>query len=305
MNMYKFLGLFTGVIIAIMVSINGVLTIQFGIFTAAIIIHIVGILFSFVLLKSTGKSLCIKNNLIPIWLYLGGMIGVLTTVFNNFAFGKISMTSIIALGLFGQSLFAILIDCFGFLGMEKIPFRFSSLVGLIFSSIGIIIMLDHSIGLAIYAVFLSIFAGITVVLSRTVNAKLAKYTGELQSSFINHVMGLPVTILFFFILGKNELLSLIYISNLSWDRIYIFFGGILGVITVLFCNITVPKISAFQLTLLTFIGQIFTGILIDIFFKSNYARETFYGGLLISLGIIINLLIDRTYNKNNKKKKEA
>jgi hypothetical protein len=51
------------------------------------------------------------------FLYLGGAIGVLTTVFNNVAFARISVSSILALGLFGQSMAGLIIDQYGLLDM--------------------------------------------------------------------------------------------------------------------------------------------------------------------------------------------
>ena len=44
--MYQFLSLLTGMVIALMVALNGDLTTFYGMFTAAVIIHIVGTLFA-------------------------------------------------------------------------------------------------------------------------------------------------------------------------------------------------------------------------------------------------------------------
>lgn len=294
--MYQATGLLTGIIIAVMVAINGGLTEQYGVFLAAVIIHIVGTIFALLLIRGMKKKVVLSRNW-PVWLYSGGLIGVLTTVFNNFAFGKISLTGIVALGLFGQTAASLLIDRFGLFGMEKCPFRKSSLIGLSFSAAGIIIMLNHLAGAALYAVFLSFGAGVTIVLSRTVNAELSKHTGELQGSFINHAVGLAAAILFFAVLGREELRA----YRLAFSpEIWIYLGGSFGVVTVLLCNITVPRVPALQLTLLTFVGQVFTGIVIDVMTKSGYTEETFMGGLLVAAGIAANLLVE--YVGKRKKK---
>lgn len=298
--MYHLQSLFTGLIIAVMVAINGRLTHQYGNFNATIIIHIVGVVFAFLLCKLTKKSITIKKNL-PIWMYLGGVIGVLTTVFNNFSYGKISLTSIIALGLFGQTVASLLIDSLGLFGMKKHLFRKSSLVGLVFSFVGILIMLEAPKEKAFYAVILSFCAGMTVVLSRTVNARLTQYIGELQSSFINHVVGLPIAVAITVAFEKNNL-SLIFqrFSPEPW----IYFGGMLGVTVVLLYNITVPRIPAFRLTLLTFVGQVFTGITIDLFTKSGYSEKTFTGGVMVAAGIALNMVYEQVLRNKDKKNKE-
>lgn len=68
--MYQILSLLTGIVIAVMVAINGRLTLQYGTFYAAAIIHIVGTAFAFFLCRLRKKRLPIKNPL-PVWLYLG------------------------------------------------------------------------------------------------------------------------------------------------------------------------------------------------------------------------------------------
>lgn len=197
------------------------------------------------------------------------------------------MTGIVALGLLGQAVTSMLIDGLGLFGMRKYPFRKSSLIGLAFSAAGILVMLDHSAKAAFYAVFLSFGAGVTIVLSRTVNAGLSEHTGHLQGSLINHMAGLPAALLFLAVSGRGEML---FISPSLPTQYWIYLGGTMGVVTVLLCNITVPRVPALQLTMLTFVGQVFTGIAIDLVSKEGYTRETFMGGLLVAAGMGANLL---------------
>lgn len=286
--MYNLFALITGVVIAVMVAINGKLTAQYDVFISAVIIHVVGTIFAYLLCKITKKRIVLKKEY-PLWLYLGGAIGVLTTFFNNGAFGKISMTSIVALGLFGQTVTSLVIDSMGLLGMEKRPLKKSSIAGIAFSSIGIFVMLDDSVGTAFVAVIISFLAGVTVVLSRTVNAKLSEYIGELQSSFINHIVGLPITIVIMLLFDSSKLFG----GGLSVaPELWIYFGGTLGVCLVALYNLIVPKLPAFQVTLLSFAGQVFASILIDVITKNGYTKATFLGGILVSVGVVLNLVFD-------------
>lgn len=284
--MYNFLSLLTGVVIAVMIVINGQLTLIYGMVLSTVIIHIVGTIFSYLLCKATKNNIKLDYK-IPKWIYIGGAVGVLTTVFNNFAFGKISMTSIVALGLFGQSVSSLLIDNFGLLGMKKYPMKKSSIVGIAFASIGIVFMLDSSMGSALIAVIVSFFAGVTVVVSRTINARLSSHIGEVQTSFMNHVVGLVVSIALIFIFGIGDT-SKIEISR----NLFIYIGGLFGVMTVLLSNITVPKVPAFNLTLLIFIGQVFTGVVVDLLMNNDFSEATFVGGVIITIGILINTIVD-------------
>ena len=51
--MYEMLALLTGLILSVMVSVNGNLSESFGVFRASVIIHVVGILF----------EMCIRDRL--------------------------------------------------------------------------------------------------------------------------------------------------------------------------------------------------------------------------------------------------
>lgn len=297
--MYQLLALLAGLTIAVLVTINGYLSAQYGLFLAAVIIHIVGSLFAWlVCLVKKEKSQAQEH--IPIWFYLGGAFGVLTTLFNVFAFEHISMTSIIALGLLGQTVISLIIDRFGLFGMEKRPFQKFSFIGLAFALAGILLMLDSSVAQAVFAVFLSFCAGITVVLARSVNARLAKEVGPVHSALINHLVGLPITVIIAVVA--------FCISPTSWEvtfspRLWIYLGGVLGVVAVLLFNLTVPMISAFSLTVLSFVGQFFTGIVFDIAVGRTYSNASFLGGIIIATGVAAMLVAERVASAKARKKK--
>ena len=171
--MYRSLAFVTGIILAVMISVNGGLSGYYGVFPATVIIHLVGTIFSLIFtLKRYGWIKLIGFK--PAWIYLGGAIGVFTVVFNNLAFSKLSVTNIIALALFGQTITALIFDHFGLLGMKKIPFKKTSLLGLSFSLFGIWQLLDTSVSGAILAVLYAVTSGVTVVLSRSVNTQLSE-----------------------------------------------------------------------------------------------------------------------------------
>lgn len=288
-DMYQLLALLTGLTVAVMVSLNGHLSQQYGTYLAAVIIHIVGSLAALLMCAVKKEKRLIRKRF-PVWFYLGGAIGAFTTLFNNFAFGHISMTSIVALGLLGQTVTSLAIDGLGLFGMEKRPFQRSTLIGVAFSLAGMIFMLDRSVTQAVYAVFFSLGAGITVVLSRSVNARLAEEVGPLRGSLINHLVGLPVTV----IIAMLAFMAAPSNWNVAFSpRLWIYLGGVLGVVTVLLCNVTVPKIAAFSLTVLTFVGQFFTGIILDIASGSGYSNAYFVGGIIIAVGIAVTLAAER------------
>jgi transporter family-2 protein len=284
-QMYYLLSILAGVVISAMVSLNGGLTASYGTYSAAVIIHIVGVIFATSICVIRKEHIQIRSHA-PLWAYFGGAIGVLTTLFNNYSYGRVTITSIVALGLLGQSITSIVLDSFGWLGVEKRRVRKSSIVGYLAAIIGIFIMMDNSVSAAAFAVVLSLCSGITVVLSRTVNSRLATKTSPLVGSFINHLVGLPICIALALCLQRPVWLMP------TGTKPWMYLGGALGVVTVLLFNITVPRVSAFGLTLLSFIGQIFTGIALDLALGLECSTSTFAGGLIIAAGLLANMMLE-------------
>ena len=120
---------------------------------------------------------------------------------------------------------------------------FISIPGLLLSVCGVVFMLENPTSGGLVYVLVSFGSGITVVLSRMVNAHLSAHIGALQ-----------------------------------------------GVITVVICNVVVPKIPAYRMTLFSFCGQLFCGILLDLVSVNSVNRREFYAGLLVAAGIAVSQL---------------
>ncbi len=281
--MAYFLSLLTGILISVMVAINGGLTERYGVYSATVIIHIAGLILiaAWVLIKREKPFAVFQAR----HLYLGGAIGVFTTVFNNLAFGRISVSAILALGLFGQSVTGIFIDQYGWMGMPRHPFNKQKLIGLALILAGIAAMIDK---FELVAVLVSLATGVTIIVSRTINAKLADLTSVPVSTFYNYVIGLVCAIILYFTLGSGESVNMAIAPN--W---YIYVGGWLGVCVVWLSNVTVMKVSAFYLSLLLFVGQVFSGIAVDAFLTQSFSPRNLIGGVLVAAGLIVNLILER------------
>jgi len=283
--MYYLFSLIPGILISVMIAFNGVLTEHYGVYSAAVIIHIAGLVLITIMTISKRENPFSGRQ--TWYLYLGGAIGVMTTVFNNFAFSRINVTSILALGLFGQSITGLIVDQYGLLNMPKHTFQNRKIFGLLLILIGIISMIDN---FDLLAVLLSFIAGVNLVISRTLNAELAEYTSIRIGTFYNYLIGLLITIPVYFLFGRNEAISLNFIIG---PKIYMYFGGIIGVCVVLLSNIIVIKISAFYLSLLFFIGQVFSGILIDVVISQTFSLRNMISGIFVAIGLSVNLLLDK------------
>jgi len=123
-----------------------------------------------------------------------------------------------------------------------------------------------------------------------INSHLSKEIGVFQGTLINYVVGLISTILLIIIVRDP--------INLSFDSynkipLWALLGGLLGVIVVASSNVVIPKIPTIYTTLLIFMGQLFTGILIDYFRMGFISKGKIIGGILILVGIIYNSKVDK------------
>jgi len=283
--MYYLLSLMTGILISIMIAFNGNLTGHYGLYLATVIIHVVGLILITLIVLVKRENPFSKRH--AWFLYLGGAIGVFTTLSNNLSFGRISVSAILALMLFGQSVAGIIFDQYGFFNMPKHPFAKRKLIGLLLVLCGIASMISD---FEVMAVVVSFFAGVSIVISRTLNAKLAELSSVSSGTFFNYIIGLMVTIPVLLFLGRSDIALAEFTFSLNW---YIYLGGALGVCVIMLCNITVVKVSAFYLTLLIFIGQVFSGVLVDMVISQEASVRIIIGGVFVTAGLSLNLLLDK------------
>lgn len=143
---------------------------------------------------------------------------------------------------------------------------------------------------------LAMIGGGLTIISMIINAGLAKEIGVLRGTLINYIVGLSVISILMLFSKNTYNFNIASFSNIPF---YAFLGGLIGVIVVSASNIVIPKIPTMYTTLLIFIGQIFTGIIIDYLKLSTISRGKIIGGLLILLGMLYNSKIDKKQLSNN------
>lgn len=130
---------FIGAIIAVMILFNGALSGAVGNYSALVIIHIIGLVSIILVILFTKSKFRFKREL-PIYLYSAGAIGIFTVLFNNLSFKALGVSLTLSLGLLGQSFASMLVDHFGLFGMKVMKFEKKKYIGLLFITLGIIIM---------------------------------------------------------------------------------------------------------------------------------------------------------------------
>ena len=138
--MYKCMASFDGILIGLMVVLNGLLASKTGNTQSLIIIHGAGLLASVVLLIGSGTHLNRIKGL-PFYLFTAGALGIFTVLFNNSSFLKLGATLTLCLNLLGQLFTSMIIDHFGLLGQQINKINFLKIIGVAIMVLGIIAMI--------------------------------------------------------------------------------------------------------------------------------------------------------------------
>ena len=140
MKITKSTPLFTGFFIAIMVTINTNLSQSIGKSYSVFIIHLIG------LTTLLGAVLISKNKVkftreLPLWVYLGGGLGIFVVLFNNLTVQNIGVSLALSLGIAGQIITSIFLEHIGFLGTVKKKFTPIMLPGVLLILTGSIMII--------------------------------------------------------------------------------------------------------------------------------------------------------------------
>lgn len=141
-------------------------------------------------------------------------------------------------------------------------------------------------------------AGALTLISMITNSKLSTYVGTRQSTLVNFTAGLSVSIILYLLFQETtfKLISL---------PIWAYFGGFMGIFIVIISNIVIPKIPTVYTTLLIFIGQLLTGVLIDFIQYRELSLYKFIGVILITAGLYFNFIIDKKDQLKKAQEKSA
>lgn len=142
----------------------------------------------------------------------------------------------------------------------------------------------------VICIILSVLTGVTIVLSRTVNAKLSEYIGPYGSTLMNYVTGILGSFLLMIIMGSAFPLR---IKGISVSSFYIYLGGFLGVISIFINNKITSKMPSFELTLLILVGQLVSGILLDYFIMNIFSPGKLVGSIFVALGLFYSVKGDK------------
>ncbi|HEU4322236.1 MAG TPA: DMT family transporter [Roseiflexaceae bacterium] len=119
--MYGMFAALLGALTAVMIALNGELAQYLGNAASGVVAHLTGLLLVVLLIVLARAERPLRQAVPPLLLG-GGALGALTVLFANIGVLALGVSLTLALGLLGQTLSALAIDHFGWLGAPAVPF---------------------------------------------------------------------------------------------------------------------------------------------------------------------------------------
>lgn len=138
--MYKSFAAVTGMLVAIMVLGNGILTEYIGNTPSVVFVNGTGLICMIIIVVVTKeKWQSIKG--IHFFYLLGGVTGIVTVYATNVSFLALGATVTLMISMVGRIVTSTVIDHYGLMGMDKYPFRPAKLIGLGIMAAGLLLIM--------------------------------------------------------------------------------------------------------------------------------------------------------------------
>ena len=137
-----------------------------------------------------------------------------------------------------------------------------------------------------FVAFMALLSGGTIVLNRMLNAEAGTRVGVWPSTLHNYVTGLLTS------------LALMLMTGTFFDTLppqwYLYTGGLIGVAVVVLSSVASPHLPAFLMTLLVFISQFLSGMLMDTLAGRSFSSVKLGGAAIVIVGLFVYILGEKS-----------
>jgi len=257
-----------GAQLAVQAPINGGLGRTVGKLPAALISFLVGLLALFLICLAFGSLSDFSSigDADKATLF-GGLIGAMYVATATVTISRIGAGAVAAATIAGQLTSSVVIDDFGWVGVDTIPVTGLRVFGAVLLLLGTVLIVyrkkyvDDVEGAGkagIIAIGAMTLAGAGVGFQHPMNALLADHIGGLNSSLMNFMTG--AVLLLLLVLATRAIGQVREARKVRW---FYLVGGLIGVVTVLSSLTAVETIGAAGLTSALVTGQLLSSIALD------------------------------------------
>lgn len=115
------IGMIGGVSVGVQTPIANAIGRRIGSANSSVVVHITGAIFSLLLLFTRRDEALSDIRKLPAWMYIVGMFGLILYLTVNHTIPRIGVGAAVSLIIVGQLVSSMLIDHFGWLGVETRP----------------------------------------------------------------------------------------------------------------------------------------------------------------------------------------
>lgn len=286
--MYTVFSLMTGLLIALMVQVNGLLRGAAGELPALVLIHAAGLAASGIyfliklITRKRGRP-AVTLRRFPYWGLAAGVLGIGVVFLNNEVFARGGVLLVLAGTLTGQTLSASLLELTAFFKERKSP-AVQRIVSPLLIVPGTILIAMRS-GIPPLWIFLALTPGIILMIQSVMNAKLSVLLDTPRMLLLNY--GSATAVLFILVLSTGGVSAVF--GPVPWGEMpsyLIFGGGLLGTAVIGISSFLFARTSAVKVVLGLYIGQIGLGVILDLIAGRGLAIEKIIGIALLLLGLV-------------------
>ncbi len=286
--MYVILSIFTGLLVSVMIQLNGVLQMAVGGNRALLSIHIFGLAGALVFLAFTGRRMKgDPENKSPVFFLTAGMAGTLIVFLASVIFGKGGILLSLSGSLAGQTLAASIFE--SFYSEKRDP---SPLVQRVISPALLIpgsILIGVKAGVGPLWILVSWTPGVILMAQQMMNSRNTSRYGTPRTIVFNYLSALILIIPLYLatsaIRGDAALSRELFaeLNSLPW---YITAGGgLIGVFSTGMIAYLLLKSPALVVTLGIYAGELAGGLVLDYCNGEEFEILKLAGILLVSAGM--------------------
>ncbi len=141
---------------------------------------------------------------------------------------------------------------------------------------------------------IAVINGIINILNKMINLQAKLKLGTANGTLINYLEGTAISLMIVFLMGASKLTDLSYLRTIP--ALY-FFGGLFGLLSMVFILKGMAKNQISYSTIIVLIGQLGAGLLIDSIVTQKIAPIKIIGIALVIIGVVIDKYLSRKSTK--------
>lgn len=269
------LGILAGIGLPVQTSINARLRKRVGSpYRASLVSFAVALLFLLALLVLTGQGIGVPTEKLagaPLWIYAGGVCGVIFLTGNILLLAKLGSVRAVVLPVLGQIVMGLIIDSTGLFGVTQVDLTMLRVAGAGLVAVGVVVVSLAKEGSVqtektkpaswAWSVF-GVLAGMLSAVQTAVNGRLGALVGSpIKASVISFLVGTTLLLLLCLTQARRSASEGPREKQPWWSWL----GGVLGGVYVLANVILSGKLGTGLTVIVLLVGATGGGLLVDHF----------------------------------------